>query len=430
MKNRKPIRASVGSALCVFGGFLAIWLLLMLALTWITAHTLNERMSMENRSAAEDLIYTTRVYDWSTKFYDVEQDTRDFWLFDGLRSFGKRRNRVGGGLLRDVQHPAQTACVVYDGEGNLLEKNGNGLYFWYMTEESWNTSDSDMHEDGVAKVLCDRSEISELALGALQKFDIAALRLTGVIDSGILTPSKIEFITSKDYYSIIHDGPTGRFERHQLIQEMVENGTLEWQTFLASSFEDKNEQVYYSIRCYASMYDAGDPITVDGTSYDDLMTYVEQLGADQEPGTFWAKDTGNLWDRLVACEMEVYRDNDYEKGLEYRILAAVRFSPMRLAMAGLLYVYIVSFFLVGLAALIVWHVLRKQLILPVRAISDAVEKGWKPPIYGSTSMTHWKEQETMDEQYFHTRREMERLQDENTRLTKALEYAREAEYNR
>lgn len=431
MRKRKPIGAALASCLWIFGVTLILWVVIMAAATWITGALLDKSLSQENRDAIENLIYSTRVYDWSTGDYEVEQDTKDFWLFEGLRWFGQRDNSIDGGLFYSSYLPAQTACVVYDGDGKLLEKNGNGLYFWYMTGENWHTVESDTYEDGVARALFDQSEISELALDALQRQDIQALRLTGVIEDGILQPSKIECITSREFYdALFRDGRSGRYEMHHFIQEMVESGELEWKTFLASSFEDDREQTYYSVRCHVSIYEQGDPITVEDKTYSDLMDYLEQSSTHQELGVFWGQNSGNLWDRLICREIEVYRDGDYEQGLEYRILAGVRFSPMKLAVKGLTYVYIGSFVLFALAAYILWSCIRSRLIAPLQAFHEAVEKGWGSMSYPNNDEMQWKEISNLENHYQRYRWERERLQDENARLSKALEYAKEAEGNR
>ena len=430
MKHRKPVKSSVALALWIGSVLLSIWLIMMIAATWITAVAADRQMTQENWELTGDLDDLTRVYEWS-ELDNPDKETVDFWLFYGLRTYGRHRNHIGGGLLRPVDHPVQTAAVIYDGAGNLLEKNGNGLYFRYMTEESWHTADLDTYHDGSAKALFDRAEISQIALEVLQRSDVRALKLTGVLEGESFTPSRIEYVSERDFYDqLFADNRTGRYEAHKLLQEMLDHGDLEWQTLLSSNFDDPDQQVYYSVNCYASIYDPGDALTVDGKKYIDLMAYLEDMGAGNEPGFQWKYDSGTLWDRLICREIEVFENADYEAGLEYRILAAARYSPLKLAMAGLLYVYIGSFALTLIAAWVLWDGIRQKLIVPLQAFQYAMEKGWGSMSYKKQGQPQWPEIAALEQNYSVLRREREKLQDENTRLQIALNYAKEAEINR
>jgi len=428
MKRKKPVSIRCGMLVRLCAGGLVVWLISMAAVTWITAFVLDQSMTQENLQETENLAYRTRVYDWAESDQELPQGTLNFWLFDGVRSFGRKDNRIGGGLLRQVQHPAQTACIIYDGQGNILEKNGNGLYFDYMTEESWLTADSDMYRDGTARALFGQSEIEELALQSLQNRGLFALRLTGHIEDGLMTPSKIEYIPYDSFIEQVFEHyPSGSYERHLLLQEFLDRGVLEWDTFLSGSSTGVEEAVYYSVNSYASYYDSGDPVEINETKYDNLMHYLETVGVNNKIGYFWSEDQGNLWDRVVCREMEVYQNPDGENpALMFRILAGIRFSPMKLAMAGLLYVYIGLFIMAALLAAILWSTVRNRLVDPICAFNMAAQE------WGALSWRDagWREIDEMEEHYSSLRWERGRLLDENKRLQVALDYAKEAEANR
>ena len=220
MNRKKAVGASTALALRIGCALLALWLLAIVVITWITAYLLNISLTQENEEMVRNLIYTTRVEDWASGKFEVSEETKDFWLFDGVSGLSRRSNSISGGLFRSVKQPVQTACAIYDGEGNLLKKSQNGIYFWYMTEENWYEAKSDRYTDGMAIALYDRSDITQTALDVMHTKDIFAMRLTGVIEDGCLTPSKIEYISDDSFYDVLIDEDfTGSCERHVLLQE-------------------------------------------------------------------------------------------------------------------------------------------------------------------------------------------------------------------
>ena len=123
MKRKKVAGASLALGLRIGCTLLVLWLLVVVVITWITACLLNISLTQENKETLENLIYTTRVEDWASGRFEASEETKDFWLFDGVSGLSRRSNGISGGLFRSVKQPVQTACVIYDGKGNLLEKS-------------------------------------------------------------------------------------------------------------------------------------------------------------------------------------------------------------------------------------------------------------------------------------------------------------------
>ena len=84
MKRKKVAGASLALGLRIGCTLLVLWLLAVVVITWITACLLNISLTQENKETLENLIYTTRVEDWASGRFEASEETKDFWLFDGV----------------------------------------------------------------------------------------------------------------------------------------------------------------------------------------------------------------------------------------------------------------------------------------------------------------------------------------------------------
>ena len=428
MKKKSAIKARWATALWLGGIFLLVWIIFMTVLTWCTAKTMDRYLEKENGQIASNIVSAAQLQKLAED-PALQAETGDYWIWSGTNS-NWLNNNFSGGLLRTTRQKPQTAVALYDGNGKLLEKSGNCFYIYYMTEESWKTQELDMHYDGVAKALYDPSWITDVALQVIQRNDWIALRFTGTIEDGYLTPSRIEDIRESEYRSIAaaHYGD-GSYERHQRIQEMEAKYGLQWDTLLASSNDAADQQTYYVLNGAVSYYDPGEALEVDGISYKNLMDYVLQIEDTSIYNDYYSFKRGDLWNTLITDTRRIYSTENGELTPAYQVVAAVRYSPMKLAMESLLYVYVGSFLLLLLAAFLLWRIMIRNLVLPLQTVHHAAVNDWGSIGYWKDRV-HWREPRQLCADYDRTRTERAKQQDELSRLAAALHYAKEAEINR
>lgn len=428
MKKKPSVRSGTAVALwlgCVLG---ILWLLFCIVITWCTARTMDRYLEKENGEIASNIVNAAQLQRLADD-PELRAETKAYWLWDGVNS-DWLNNSFGGGFLRSTNYEPQTAVAVYDREGNLLEKNENAFYIRYITQENWNTQTSDMEYDGVAKSLYDPSQITKTALDAIRRTDWIAMRLTGTLEDGYLTASKIEFISYDAYRDLASRYPDGSYERHIRIRDMEQRYGLTWQTLLASSYDAPDQQVYYTLDADVCYYTPGDSLVMDNKAYGDLMDYVLQIRDTSVFNDYYQKKQGNLADVLITDCWTVHREEDGVFTPAYTVVAAVRYSPLKIAVGSLLYVYLGFFFVMALGGVLLWQVLVRNLVAPIEAFNQAAEQSWGAIYCKRNPESQWSEVRQLIEHYQSTRTAIRKNRDELARMSASLEYTREAEENR
>ena len=429
MKKKAPVKSRWALALWLGCIFTVIWFLFSVVITWCTAKTMDRYLEKENGQIASNIINAAQLQRLAND-PEIQAETKDYWIWDGVNS-DWLNNSFSGGLLRSTNHEPQTAVAVYDGEGNLLEKNENAFYIRYITEENWYTQESDMDYEGVAKTLYDPSQITKTALQVIQRTDWIAMRFTGTLESGILQASKIEYINDDTFRDIsMSHYPDGSYERHQRIQDMELRYGLTWETLMVSSYDAEDQQVYYTLNGDASLYTPGDSLVIDNVHYNDLMDYVLSIQDVSAYNDYYQNKQGNHMDTLITESWMVHREEKGEFIPAYKVVAAVRYSPLEIAMDSLLYVYIGLFLFLMLGAVLLWRVLICNLVSPIEAFNEAAEQSWGVIHHKQKHESQWYEVRQLNEHYQNTRSEIRKNRDELSRVTAQLQYAQEAEVNR
>lgn len=428
MKGKQGISSRRGAALWIGLLSAVIWFLFAFVITWCTAVTMDRYLEKENGQIASNIIAAAQLQRLADE-PGILEETRDYWIWDGTNS-NWLDNTFGGGLLRSTNCEPQSAVAVYNGEGELLEKNENAFYIRYITEENWHTQESDMAYDGVAKTLYDPSEITKLALQVIRRTDWIAMRFTGTLTDGCLTPSKIEYISYDTYRDLSRTRyGSGSYERHQRIREMEERFGLRWETLMASSYDAPGQKVYYTLNADVSCYTPGDALVVENVAYSDLMDYVLKIQDASVYNDYYHFKQGNLADTLITDSWTVHREENGEWIPAYKVVGAVRYSPLKIAAGSLLYVYIGSFLMLAVIALLLWWVTVRKLISPMEEFNNAISQPWGI-LYAKNYDAQWREPRQLGEHYHKARDEVRKKKDEVTRLSAALRYAQEAEEGR
>ena len=429
MKKKPSIKSRWAVALWLGGSFLAIWLIFAAVITWCTAKTMDRYLEKENGEIASNIINAAQLQRLANDS-EIHVETKDYWIWDGVNS-NWLNNSFSGGLLRSTNHKPQTAVALYDGECNLLEKNENAFYIRYITENNWYTQESDMDYDGVAKTLYDPSWITKTEVSVIQRTDWIAMRFTGTLENGFLQASKIEYIKDGTFRSISASHyPDGSYERHKRIQDMEQRYGLSWETLMVSSYDAKDQQVYYTLSGDASLYTPGDSLVVDNVFYQDLMDYVLSIKDTSSYNDYYQNKHGNLMDTLITDSWMVHSEEKGEFIPAFKVVAAVRYSPLKIAVDSLLYVYIGLLLLLLSVAALLWCVFVRNLISPIEAFNEAAEQSWGVIHYKQKHESQWHEVRQLNEHYQNTRSEIRKNRDELSRVTAQLQYAQEAEGNR
>ena len=288
-----------------------------------------------------------------------------------------------------------------------------------------------MDYEGVAKTLYDPSQITKTALQVIQRTGWIAMRFTGTLEDGYLTASKIEYISDDAYRDIAASHyPDGSYERHQRIQDMEQRYGLAWETLMASSYDAEGQQVYYTLNGDVSYYSPGDSLVIDNVFYTDLMDYALSIQDTSVYHDYYQNKQGNLIDTLITDSWMVYRKEKEDFIPAYKVVAAVRYSPLEIAVDSLLYVYIGLFLLLMSGAALLWRIFVRNLVSPIEDFNEAAEQSWGVIHYKQKHESQWQEVRQLNEHYQNTRNEIRKNRDELSRVTAQLQYAQEAEVNR
>lgn len=429
MKKKAPVKSRWALALWLGCIFTVIWFVFSVVITWCTAKTMDRYLEKENGQIASNIINAAQLQRLAND-PEIQAETKDYWIWDGVNS-DWLNNSFSGGLLRSTNHEPQTAVALYDGEGHLLEKNENAFYIRYITEENWYAQESDMDYDGVAKTLYDPSWITKTEISVIQRTDWIAMRFTGTLENGILQASKIEYINDDTFRDIsMSHYPDGSYERHQRIQDMEQRYGLAWETLMVSSYDAEGQQVYYTLNGDVSYYTPSESLVVENVYYQDLMDYVLSIKDTSIYNDYYQNKQGNLMDMLITDSWMVHREEKGEFIPAYKVVAAVRYSPLKIAADSLLYVYIGSFLLQMSCAALLWCVFVRNLVFPIEAFNEAAEQSWGVIHHKQKRESRWYEVRQLNEHYQNTRSEIRKTRDELSRVTAQLQYAQEAEVNR
>lgn len=205
---------------------------------------------------------------------------------------------------------------------------------------------------------------------------------------------------------------------------------LSWETLMVSSYDAKDQQVYYTLSGDASLYTPGDSLVVDNVFYQDLMDYVLSIQDVSAYNDYYQNKQGNLMDTLITDSWMVHREEKGEFIPAFKVVAAVRYSPLKIAVDSLLYVYIGLLLLLLSVAALMWRILIRNLVCPIEAFNEAAEQSWGVIHYKQKHESQWYEVQKLNEHYQNTRNEVRKNRDELSRVTAQLQYAQEAEVNR
>ena len=104
------MKARYGMALRIGSVFLAIWIVFSVVMTWCTAKTMDRYLEEENGQIASNIINAAQLQKWADE-PNMEQEIKDYWIWDGVNS-NWLDNQFGGGLLRHTDYDPQTAVAL------------------------------------------------------------------------------------------------------------------------------------------------------------------------------------------------------------------------------------------------------------------------------------------------------------------------------
>lgn len=475
MKRKRVPRAMTAVTWLLILSIFGTWLVSMLCLTVVTAQELYDQLYNESADFADTAAHFGRFdeyYDESYSLYGHQYERPDYWEYGMLNSINYSSasyytsGRYGNGfsghekLIRNIKCPTETAVLFYDGEGNLLHHSGEDiLYFDYYTQEEWSAGrDSaaglhygwmDISEGKNAEDWQDDPwlRIRNMYAGDRLLFDLASLRLTGYFEGTQFIPVSVHYITktlahqaaesSDEFFTQISE--TESMIAYDGLSQLDRAGLLEWPLQFDRSREyDGGHELVTIYTGRPAMWDyEGSAVTFEGVKYESLAALTEAREFYAFPSYTLGDQGTYTLDELILFDSRTYYDErnvDIENGVhgtpELTLVTAVRCRPLSCAVSALRNITIVT----GLLALVLFWVVRgsikKRLVLPAADVADAMEDGWGNLYRPDTAPPMWREAAALTAAYDEEKDRRRRKDNEITRLTTALDYAKTAEENR
>lgn len=453
-KRKKQIRSGTAVTWLVCSTFLLAWFVPMVWITWNT--TLRYRnFYMEHSEIYNSAMSTFELgrAEQSNLPGSLETEIWSQLAYGSNRIFRVRTYDGDSYFDSDNSIDWQTAAAVYDGDGNMLACTGDYLFFAYDTEEYWEnaTADSVMNCSGYTRVLLDLNSLDHSGFDSdddwstIIAHDVKAMRFTGEFDGVEFHADRIEYISSLEFYDALYsrkpdihksdeDGNETIIYEYSC-SEVIQTEQVPWRILYESGTDIEDAVTIYSTFFQVSDYEEGSTLHFENETYDNLLTLLSAQGLW---GTRQQVSNGSITDLIVLEQGCIY---DYDNPVEnengentytvkFYITTAVRCSPLLSAINELKGGYLVTFLVAAVLALILCRTLHRKLILPIRAVNDAMENQWRDIHCKEELFSGWKESENLVRNYSVMQDALWMRQNEITRLNTALDYAKTAEQNR
>lgn len=402
---KHSIRSKTAVTLWLSGAFLLLWLLFSVLMTIILARYIQEIRGTDHQTNGYVSYLTDRWFDETGGF--------DYGLYSDFKTECKCHHND------TFPERCQRASVLTDTQGNVLVQTDTRFFFHYHTAESW-ASGADLERDGAAQVLFKMELIPKEIRDNFDHFvtfHCFAMRFTGVMDSGSMQPSRIEYVEYDEFRERELTHYSGEYS--YVVSQEIQRFDLPWHTLYEDPSVEGDVTIYTSSP-RVSIYDAGGPVKYEGATYETLLALLLTGKTDARKES--------LFHCLRIREQEVYDEETMELIGYFR--TATSFSPILTAMESLMKTYLYTFLLALVLFLIVRRVLVLNLVIPMRAVNEAADQDWKYLIYHNDHGAVWREAVELEKHYNEARDHRIRSNDEIFRLNAALEYAKTAEENR
>ena len=365
---------------------------------------------------------------------------RQFSLCDAVayassQSFFPAALPDGFRLLESQSVPRQTAVAVYSGDGTLLKTSGSAIYGTYVTQAQWDAG----QEEGEAFVSVDVEALppEERALcEEMNSFTCEVMRITGVLEGTEMVPSKIEYIGLTEYMSAqlmlppyAIDEATGA-SRYS-IREVLEQGDVPWHTLFDQGGAQEDAVTLYLTGPHFSRYENQAPVSWQGERYENLRALL--LAQGPFPSEDWEQIPNiQRLDRILLIEFHFLyspEDSAFQQP-EYRLATAIEVSPLKAALRFLLPLYPLTLAVAALGVLLVRRAVKRRLLLPLHKVCSGMEQDWVRIPPQEDDAKKWQDAWQLYGLYETHREKIRAGQDELTRLSAALDYAKAAEQNR
>lgn len=468
MKMNKKMRSMGAVTWLLVLSLGSTWLVSMGCLTVVAAQEIYDELYERSHDYAADVSrygLLPEFYDDDTVCYDYQYERPDFLEYQILRTIdshtsasyhtsGHYDNGDRNKLIRDISYPMETAVLIYDANGNLLHSSEDDvMYFNYYTQEEWAAgmdTTSGLHYGWIDISEGKNAENWEddpylrfrtTYAGVHHLRDISAIRVTGYFEGTELKPVVMHYVTETLVWQVVEgDGrfSTGPGSYSYLVSDVDKTGKLEWQLQFDRSSEYENKDLVTVYITYPEMWDyTGKSLVYDGQEYESLAVLTETMDLPMKGSTDYRdssifKLNGLLvFDRWIGSD---FNEEDYRNTGEYKIdfylVTAIRSNPLVCAMSALRNIYIVTGLLVLVLLLIVRSVIKKHLVQPVADVANAMEDGWRNIDHSENAPAMWYEAEKLNIGFAAEQDRRRRKDNELSRLSTALEYAKTAEQNR
>ncbi len=454
--KHRSVRSLTAVTLLLSAAMLLYWGLNMAALTWVTAEEIYHRC----RSFSEGFA------DWAAKacslpaFYDpalAEQGRLwrqyehpgdlAFEIQSGLHSLPEFTlpSRYSTSILTENSITPETAVLFLDGEGKLLYGGRDVVFFpFYAPEEAWTTNAAnpqemsggwvDLGREGEGDPFARLREIYRRD-GTL-RFEVETLRISGYLEGTEIRPAAMAMLTQEAFSRGAQRWQEEKgegFRDAYFVDDLDRAGYLEWEQLFGDAGAEAGVEL---TTIYASFPEMNVPgkqrITLRGAQGEALtFENLDALLMTNAVSGLSLGDHENLR-TVLRLDTRYYFDlrDPAEKKLDFLMLTAVCFHPLKSAMRALRLVYIAGGLLSALLVLLLRNSLKKRLITPITDVADGMAGDWYNLYTPWGIPSVWREPAALIDGYWAEQDRRRSDKNEIKRLQKALDYAREAEQAR
>ncbi len=397
-------------------------------------------------------------------------------VLEGLRFLGVTVHRAGEtGYYRVAEElpnvfanggiECDTAVAVYKPDGSLLLESGDYVFFGYWSEEAYWAGDEaplagyawlDLGDETDRRYSLFRTTYN----GTNSLYDVRVIRATGYFDGARFEPLAMAIVSETLLYEaldqrepeshIVHPDGSEEIHHSYTYAQLEQEGVLRWQELFdhtADAPAGKELVTIYGRYPSMTVYEPhGRVIYQNLSEHESLLALLKTMDRYivTEDGTYSdsrslhsSASVFSLKEMIVFSEYPVYDLRGYDESSdepfpepELIITAAVRGSPLLIAMRLLKKVYLVTFAFAALGILLLRSSIKKNLLSPLREINSGIGADFEHRYDLRHEPPRWAEPYELSEHYFDTQDRLRMSKNEVGRLHKALDYAKAAEQNR